>query len=184
MNGRFGPEWNEPQEEQRGFRQHARNVFGQRIRAVGPDGRETELRRNVSQETILTDGQHGQAVQDIDHTSAVLDCGCLYTDKTDVKQTPGSRLVCAQHYNVCGRCQLVIEPVQGEGLYLPDFFDRAYHRRCAYETLDELIWQMRTDKSSIEIKPHILLTYQALHRQLRGEFPGPLRRFWRALVGG
>lgn len=181
---RFGPPLDDRRPEGQGIREHARNTFTQRTRITGPDGRERELHRTVSEEAILLDGDRGQGVEEHAQTIAALECGCVApADGTGVRMTPEGWSVCEKHYYICGRCGIVVEPVPANGLiYLREPFKQGYHRECCLQVLELLAYDLFRGQD-VSIAPGDLLHFRALYRQLKREFPGPVIRLWRRITG-
>lgn len=136
MNSRFGHQWDEPQGGRREFEEPYRDIFERRTH-IG----NREVQREIAGTHILSDGRRGVTHSGVDREIAVLDCGCVFTEEMQVRQTPLGFMVCPSHWYVCANinCGRVVEPLPaGQGVYLPHL-KRVMHRQpCAMDYLEEL----------------------------------------------
>jgi hypothetical protein len=181
MNNRFGSQWDEPQDGGQGFEEPYQDIFERRTH-IG----NREVQSEIAGTRILSDGRRGMTHSGVNRETAALDCGCVFTDEMQVRQTPLGALVCASHLYVCANinCGKVVEPLPtGQGVYLPHI-KRVMHRHpCGMEYLVELLWSIRLKKFHIELEPDALLQLRMLHSQLKGEQPGLFQRIRAALTG-
>jgi len=152
------------------FREEYSEQFLRRRGLLDRLGNFRNLHADAQRAALVADGDLARWQIESDNAGTVLDCGCVYQEGMQLKQTPAGYLVDSKCFRICGRsgCDGVIEPVpENPGIYLPSY-KRFFHRPCTLAVLEDLMWQRRRG-IEVGIEPAVLAQYRSLRQQLQRE---------------